>query len=251
MELTFYHNAIAYTFNTLHPIDISIPVRHDGQGVNCFHTQNPVIKPFEIGDFVGSVGQGGACNVDVITFCPHGSGTHTEGIGHITPEHQTIMESLHQGIRVAGLITMHPISVENDWVINQKMLELADISQELDTIIIRTIPNDDSKTSKQYSDTNPPYFLAEALDFLRSKGIKHLLCDLPSVDKEKDGGNLLAHKAFFGLPDAPEWNSTITELIYVPNEVKDGLYILNLQTAGFQSDASPSRPQLYEVQMVF
>jgi hypothetical protein len=36
-------------------------------------------------------------------------------------------------------------------------------------------------------------------------------------------------------------------LIYVPNEVPDGTYILNLQIAPFENDASPSKPILYKV----
>ena len=52
----------------------------------------------------------------------------------------------------------------------------------------------------QYSNTNPPYLLDAAANYLKEKGIKHLLIDLPSVDKEKDNGKLLAHNAF--------WNTT-------------------------------------------
>ena len=40
---------------------------------------------------------------------------------------------------------------------------------------------------------------------------------------------------------------TITEMIYVPNEISDGLYVLNLQIAPFENDASPSKPVLYKV----
>jgi hypothetical protein len=40
--------------------------------------------------------------------------------------------------------------------------------------------------------------------------------------------------------------STITELIYVPNAVEDGRYLLNLQIAPFAADASPSRPLLFK-----
>jgi hypothetical protein len=39
-----------------------------------------------------------------------------------------------------------------------------------------------------------PSFLAERAVFFRESGIT--LIDLPSVDKEKDEGKLLAHKAF-------------------------------------------------------
>jgi hypothetical protein len=40
---------------------------------------------------------------------------------------------------------------------------------------------------------------------------------------------------------------TITEMIYVPDNVADGSYLLNLQIASFENDASPSKPVLYSV----
>jgi hypothetical protein len=40
--------------------------------------------------------------------------------------------------------------------------------------------------------------------------------------------------------------ATITEMIYVPDNV-DGSYLLNLQIASFENDASPSKPVLYSV----
>ena len=76
-----------------------------------------------------------------------------------------------------------------------------------------------------------------------------MLCDIPSVDREDDGGKLLAHKAFFGVPESPRWDATITELIYVDNSIEDGLYMLDIQIASFQSDASPSRPLLYRLKL--
>jgi hypothetical protein len=36
-------------------------------------------------------------------------------------------------------------------------------------------------------------------------------------------------------------------MIFVNNEVKDGSYILNLQMASFENDASPSKPVLYQI----
>jgi hypothetical protein len=76
---------------------------------------------------------------------------------------------------------------------------------------------------------------------------------LPSVDKEKDEGKLLAHKAFWNVKDVNDLNAdarlncTITEMIYVPDEVLDGAYVLNLQIASFENDASPSKPILYQI----
>ena len=38
---------------------------------------------------------------------------------------------------------------------------------------------------------------------------------------------------------------TITELVYVPNKVEDGDYLLNLQIVSFENDASPNKQTLY------
>ncbi len=42
-------------------------------------------------------------------------------------------------------------------------------------------------------------------------------------------------------------NKTITEMIFVPDNIKDGKYLLNLQFAPFVADAAPSRPILYKI----
>ena len=76
-------------------------------------------------------------------------------------------------------------------------------------------------------------------------GVKHLLIDLPSVDKEKDEGALKAHKAFWDVNGKTRKDCTITEFIYVPNKIADGTYFLNLQIAPFENDATPSKPVLY------
>ena len=89
--------------------------------------------------------------------------------------------------------------------------------------------------------------MREGAKFLREIGVKHLLIDLPSVDKEKDDGKLGAHKAFWNYPDAIREDATITEFIYVSNKIKDGHYLLNLQIAPFHNDASPSKPVLYKL----
>jgi arylformamidase len=34
-------------------------------------------------------------------------------------------------------------------------------------------------------------------------------------------------------------------MIYVPNSIFDGTYLLNIQIASFENDASPSKPVLY------
>jgi arylformamidase len=41
--------------------------------------------------------------------------------------------------------------------------------------------------------------------------------------------------------------ATITELIFIPDEVPNGLYLLNLQVAPMENDAAPSRPVLFHL----
>jgi kynurenine formamidase len=108
-----------------------------------------------------------------------------------------------------------------------------------------------AKKNRNYSHTNPHYLTEEAAAYIREIGITHLLIDLPSVDREEDEGKLLAHKAFWNVKNVVVLNAdarmdcTITELIYVPDTVLDGNFLLNLQIASFENDASPSKPVLY------
>ena len=87
------------------------------------------------------------------------------------------------------------------------------------------------KKTKRYSGTNPTYLSPEFTAALAANNIKHLIVDLPSVDREEDGGLLKAHHAFWQYPDNPRTTSTITELAYIPDEVADGQYLLQIQIA--------------------
>jgi hypothetical protein len=110
------------------------------------------------------------------------------------------------------------------------------------------MPNDELKMSKDYSNSNPTYFDLDIIPLLDQLGTKHFLVDLPSVDREEDEGKLAFHHAFWNVPENPDYTRTITELIYVPNSVVDGEYLLELQVAAFENDASPSRPVLYRIE---
>jgi kynurenine formamidase len=114
--------------------------------------------------------------------------------------------------------------------------------------MIRTLPNQPEDKIKDWSGTNPCYIRYEAMEFLVKKGIEHFMIDTPSVDREEDEGKLLAHKAFWNYPsDLPRLDATITEMIYAPDDIQDGLYIVNIQTLPLAMDASPSNILLYKV----
>jgi len=229
------------------PLDISIPLRAGTENVNAFYIPPVKIEPFQVGSFIGAVSKGGSCNVNNIFFNPHGNGTHTECVGHISRETYTINQCLKEFFFVAELITIAPETKGNDKVITKSQLEATLKSTKPDALILRTAPNEDEKINRQYSGTNPAYLNAAAAQYLASIGTRHLLLDVPSVDKEDDGGKLSAHHAFWNYPENTRLDCTITELIFVPDNIADGSYLLNIQIASFENDASPSKPVLYRI----
>jgi len=237
------------------PIDISISLSNTDENPIAWYIEKPEIKPVVFGDWIGKVSEGkSSTNFNNIFFNPHGHGTHTECLGHITHDFYSINQSLKQFFFMAELISVQPEIQNDDLVITKSQIEKALNGNSPEAIVIRTLPNNSDKVSKKYSHTNPPYLLEDAAIFIRESGIQHLLIDLPSVDKEHDEGKLLAHKAFWNVSNVAVLNSdarmhcTITEMIYVPERVADGSYFLNLQIASFENDASPSKPVLYQIQ---
>ena len=236
------------------PLDISIPLSNTDTNPIAWYIEKPIIEPVRFGDWVGKVSEGSSTNFNNIFFNPHGHGTHTECLGHITKEFYSINQCLKQFFFTAELISIEPENLNGDLIITKHQIEKALNGKTPEAIIIRTLPNSESKKHKNYSKTNPPYLSEEAAEFIRDIGIQHLLIDLPSVDREEDEGKLLAHKAFWNVKNVNELNSdarldcTITEMIFVSEEILDGSYILNLQIASFENDASPSKPILYQIQ---
>lgn len=238
------------------PIDISIPLSNTNENPIAWYLEKPIIEPVKNGDWIGKVSNGNSStNFNNIYFNPHGHGTHTECLGHITREFYSINDCLKQFFFFAKLISVEPKVVDDDLIITKSQIEyLLSNKNRFDALIIRTLPNKNDKLSKKYSNTNPPYLSEQAAIYIREIGIKHLLIDLPSVDKEYDQGKLLAHKSFWNvtninvLNDDARLDCTITELIFVDDKIQDGNYFLNLQIASFVNDASPSKPILYNLE---
>lgn len=230
------------------PIDLSLPLRHGANGPRAWYVEPLRIIPVRTDHFTGSVEEGGSVNFRDIFFNPHGHGTHTECVGHISPHagHTLEQVSLPHFI-LAQLVSVRAEQRDGDRVIPLTNLK-SQINTPVEALIIRTLPNDERKKTTNYSNTNPTYLEANAAKWFCEIGIQHLLIDLPSVDREEDGGALAAHKAFWNYPDHPRTDATITELIFVPDTVSDGTYLLNFQTAHFDNDATPSRPILFPLQ---
>lgn len=249
MIAKIFHSGKEYNIDFFKPIDISIPLKASDDCVNAWYVSPMKLEPVRTETWIGDVNEGGSVNFRNVTFNPHGNGTHTECVGHISKEFITINASLKRFFFVAELVTILPIQLDNgDFVITKKqMQDVLESNKHVEAIVIRTLGNSPSKLSHHYSNTNPPYVLKECIQYFNEIGIQHLLIDMPSIDREMDEGKLEAHHAFWDYPNKTQSQKTITEMIYVPNEIMDGTYILNLQIAPFENDASPSKPVLYQV----
>lgn len=238
--------------DTEKPLDISIELRNNLLNPRAWYVDPPRFEPVRTEHYIGSVAEGGSVNFRDIFFNPHGHGTHTECLGHITKEVYSVNERLRNYFFTAQVISVEPTLIINekdgkeDKIIMPDQLE--GIKDSVEAVIMRTLPNVASKRSMNYSNTNPPYLDVKGAEVLKSKGVKHFLVDLPSVDRENDEGKLAFHHIFWEVPENPNHERTITELIYVSDDIPDGEYILEMQMAAFRNDAAPSRPVLYKIE---
>ena len=252
-----------YSFDLSKPIDISIAIKNGNNNPKAFYGPDTILEAVRTDEFVGSTTEGGILNFKNIFLNPHGNGTHTECLGHITENEFTINQCLKKFHHLAQVISITPEILKNgDTIISEKQMKELNFHQEAKAIIIRTLPNREDKIVRDWSGTNHTYIHHLAMQFLVKNGFEHFMIDSPSVDKEDDNGKLLSHKIFWGLLNEKTQakgavkvddsysldrkNSTITEMIYVPNEIKDDLYLLNIQIISLEMDASPSKILLFE-----
>lgn len=258
------------------PIDISVPLRFNGPQPNAYGVEPASSKACEYGSLIGDTRRGGSCNFEQYTFVPHCNGTHTECVGHITKKRLSVRDCLGDTLIHASLVSVQPVipdETNENYVVefgrNDRLITKSAIEAILDTmrpdnagsvepsyaraLIVRTLPNDESKLTRLYDgSTIPPYFTTDAMRHIVETGFTHLLVDIPSIDRLFDEGKLSNHRIFWSVNEgsfeagpSTMIEKTITELIYVYNEVEDGEYLLNLQIAPFESDCAPSRPVLF------
>ncbi|WP_154223011.1 cyclase family protein [Marinicella rhabdoformis] len=258
-----------FTFDlTKTPESIGITLNFEGPQPNHFGATVAAAQPMQSGSFVGDTRQGGSCNAQDVYLNPHCNGTHTESISHIIDELLAPHEVIKQALVLAQVVTVkpeagytgtdryQPVLENNDKIISKKNLTAVckSIHTGVKALIIRTLPNDESKQSYQYGDeVQPPFFTNDAMKWLaKSTEIEHLLVDMPSVDRLCDDGLLSNHRLFWNvaagchqLKDSQYTHKTITEMAYIPQSIEDGIYLLNLQTPKLKLNAVPSHPVIY------
>lgn len=247
MKLTLENG---HFIDTEKPLDISMTLQNNAKNVRAWYVDPPRFEPVMENGFVGSIAEGGAVNFRNVFFNPHGHGTHTECLGHISKEWVNVNDCIKNYWNTCQLISIEPKKVKNetdgemDTIVTLDQIKALNI-EPCQALIIRTLPNQTSKTNTHYSGTNPTYLDENIVTYLNELGVIHLLVDLPSVDRELDGGKLAFHHAFWNYPNKPQFHKSITELVFVNDSISDGKYLLDLQFAAFNNDAAPSRPVLY------
>jgi kynurenine formamidase len=263
-------------------VDVSVPVRFGEAESRAFSLPAATTAPVAVGSVVGDVRRGGSCNCETHHFTPHADGTHTEGPGHLLARRLPVR--VDDVVCLAALVRVRPRplgDVADEHSGNHRhddlVVDVTSVREALDAVVVdAALPvgvasptavvivtgSGDARRTARFSGTNPPYLTVEAAAHLRERGVRHVLVDLPSLDREDDGGLLAAHRAFFDLPvgvgaadvdgDADEapLPRTVTELIAVDDDVAVGLYALFLQVPSMLADAVPSRPLLAPVRPV-
>jgi len=251
LKLEINYNNKRYALNLDNGVDLSIPNKFSGRGPSFFNAKYPHVSPLKSGDFIGDIKKGGSCNASIATIDIHCSGTHTESIGHIEDSDCNITDKCPLELIPAFVVSILPqpfssanesyhCSLSSELVLTKESIQKKAI-EKTEALIVRTLPNDRSKRFRNYDIDVPPFFTNEAIEFLQNIGIRHLLVDLPSIDKLDDDGQLGNHRKFF------KNGETVSELLYIPNNLKDGFGFLQIQIPNWNLDAAPSRPIFHPV----
>ncbi len=245
---------------------LAITLDPDGPQPSFFAGKRARTSPLRVGDYIGDVSLGGSCNADVLEFIPHCHGTHTECWAHLDKSAGHVLDIIDQQPCLARLITLQgtPACDKGE---NKTILTLEELRKALghgqtghpkpltgDALIIRTLPNPVEKMCRDYAlEPSYPVLSAAAIDWLASQELKHLLLDTPSLDRANDGGKLSNHRCWWGLNPISSVTSvdpkkrSVTEMIYVPDALKDAHYWLHLELQPLASDATSSRPVIYPI----
>jgi kynurenine formamidase len=267
MRVTLEQDGARWIADLSEPLSLAMPLDFDGVQPNHFGAPHAHAAPLADGGFVGDVRRGGSVNCEVLTLVPHCNGTHTECVGHVTTDRVAVHEVAKGGLHVARVVSVRPEALgdcedtrdpeasPDERVVSARVLHeaLEQVPGPSAALAIRTLPNDSAKLTRRYDGPAPaPYLTREAADVLVAAGVRHLVLDVPSLDRAHDGGRLAAHRAYWGLPpggrrlhEATRADCTITELAWIAPTIRDGWYLMSLQIPALMTDAVPSRPLLY------
>ena len=240
-----------YDLEEIQGFDLSFKNKFNGENPTFFNSKPSSLASVKAENFIGDISKGGSCNVNIATLDIHCSGTHTECISHIKDVEYKVVDFCPEGFIPSKLISVFPeksintmdsyhVPLTTDLVISKELL-VQKIKNPIDSLIIRTLPNSSYKSTQNYDENPAPFFTTEAINYINELSIKHLLVDIPSIDKANDNGLLGNHHSFFIK------GKIISELLYIPNSLKDSFGFLQIQIPNWHLDAAPSRPIFYPI----
>lgn len=213
-------------------IEISRPILRSGN-VNAYFVDPVQFRTYTKNDFLANTQYGSSVNCEYFSLNAHGQSTHIECYGHISKRPLHLNKALPKTHYLVELV---------DVVFGKDgKLTLPKISSKVEGVIGRFYH--DREVPQMFSGQNAPSFSPQVF---QQHQWSIFVTDLPSVDPEKDDGQLLAHKAFW-------WNENkrntqfISELAKIPMELQPGFYILAVQSLAIESDASPARLIVYPI----
>src|SRR5688572_22307934 len=178
-------------------VSLAIAVEFGAMGPRHFGVPAPTSEPYSIGTFTGSVATGASVNCSTMTITPHCQMTHTESVAHLTREPGDAWRVVPRGLLPAVVVSVTPEDAREssestdpqpwgtDTLITRRRLRAAwPMGKMIEPVaaVIRTLPNEASKRTRDYTGIVPPYFTREAVEWLVEKRIEHLVVDVPSVD---------------------------------------------------------------------
>ncbi|MGR9108051.1 MAG: cyclase family protein, partial [Gammaproteobacteria bacterium] len=182
--------------------DLSLPFCFAGEGLTAFGAPQPGAETYRVRDFIGNTREGGSCNVQRLSLIPHCQGTHTECVGHLLDEPVSVCELLQDSWIPATLLSVKTEAVSESsgdyrpkpeaqdvWITKAAFEEaIASFPNRSfhEALILRTLPNEASKRTRRYTDA--AYFSNDAMEEIVRHEVRHLLVDLPSIDRLDDGG---------------------------------------------------------------
>ncbi|MDE2050461.1 MAG: hypothetical protein KGJ72_05530, partial [Gammaproteobacteria bacterium] len=154
------------------PFDLSVELDFQGPQARHFGAPRASSEPFSVPGFPGSVARGASCNCESITLIPHCNGTHTECAGHLTREplhaHRIAPRDLLPALLVSATPVpsgrtpegSEPLPHAGDSLVTRHALQGAwptELPFTPRALVIRTLPNDLGKRTRDYTGEMPPY----------------------------------------------------------------------------------------------
>ena len=242
------------------PIRLSSRINLNDNSINLYGVAPASGEPLHYGSSVASVSKGGPCNATRINLVPHCHGTHTECIGHILAGECHVADLQFEPFMAATLIRVRLQLIENvkdgynssaqkkDLVITRAAIDDALAlmkSDYLQALVISTNAPDWLPEGE-----SAPYFTHQAMERIAALGVRHLLVDIPSIDRPHDGGRMDNHRVFWGVGygstvEPARADCSVTEMIQVPQDLPSGHYFLSIHLPDISGEALPSMPVLF------